>query len=181
MPVRVEKQVERDGLNGKPFRLTETQWREHDELMESINEHNEEVSKEVTEWRKQIAETFGNNVKVVVRAFNTINEEIGKALIKPRNYLSLEVIEIETPTGKLKYLLADSPDMSELSETIIQDLHVKERKKTEPKEDGASSNNLAIRNGREPRKSGLARYAEAVCESIASVQPKQSKARRNFI
>jgi len=182
MPVREEKLIERDGLGGKKFALTQEQWNELDNRVFKTVERNKEVVTFVEELSEELSKTFNQIVKVGCRAFRSIHEHSdGSDKVSSRSYLSMEVVSVDDAGKTENYYLDTHPDLGELRETIIQDLYVRRARKQKEGGDGESSSDTVEGDGGEPRKSRLEKYTEKICESVDVIQSAKRRTRGNSI
>lgn len=179
MPVRQDPIIWKTHYGNKQVGLTQKEWDELAKRVEVCDKWNIEVKKFCTELEEELANTFGEKIQVSGRAFRSTHEHTASQKIEPRNYLSFEVVEVKLSSKELIYYLGDHQDLTELKETITNDVYVS-RTRTDSK-DGGSGENATSGDGRKPRQTRLERYTEKVCESLAIFQPEQRSTRGNSI
>lgn len=179
MPVRQDPIIWKTHYGNKQVGLTQKEWDELDKRVALCDKWNIEVKKFCAELEEELTNIYGEKLQVSGRSFKSIYEHTTSQKIEPRNYLSFEVVEVKFSSKELSYYLGDHKDLTELKETITNDVYVSRTKSD--REDGGSGENATSGDGRKPRQTRLERYAEKVCESLTIFQPEQRSTRGNSI
>lgn len=128
MPVRPDEKVETEtrnfGAHGN-FTYPKWKWEEIANNTMRIEEWNSVVKEYVPELEDRLNKTFELPVVAKVESYNKLDDNLDNEAVKPRNYLSYEILFVTIGAVQEKYYFGMFPDLEELTETIVQDYVIK--------------------------------------------------------
>ena len=135
MPIReVIIPMETIEHGGRSYAISVESIKESNKTKEQAEEFNSQLDK-LRKWVKAELEDNEISGTFVIRAFNKLNEGVGKEKILPRNYLSEEVFELTTLGKKIIIFLGEFDTLLDFKEQLIDIINNKLHEFTKPKEE----------------------------------------------